>query len=310
MLSHLGFLDTEDVGIGLLEPLWEILSSDTHRFHLGYIVINFYQCFISILISSSMEDLGGYKEPEKELSPAVYAGISVLVLFSLLGAVFCLIYKCRRKCLRRSDLKKEIDAKAKTEINLSTVHHDDTTLAFEDETKQKNDNETKKDMEMETENKIKELEKELQQATDRMDQLEQYCAERLDAIQKTLLNKLEGFKDPNATLVLDDKRELEQLFKGKIDAAHKSLLKKIEGVKSDDRKRDKVVKDIGSRLRLMESSKFSTEAETQKFTEEIIKVQRELEMVKDVVTIKHCTICNKKMRTTDGLMHHMQTVHN
>ena len=101
-----------------------------------------------------MEDLGGYKVPEKELSPAVYAGVTVLVLLSLLGAVFCLIYKCRRKCLSRSDLKKEIDAKAQTEINLSNVHHDDTTLAFEDETKQKNDNETKKDIEgIETENK-------------------------------------------------------------------------------------------------------------------------------------------------------------
>ena len=257
-----------------------------------------------------MEDLGGYKVPEKELSPAVYAGVTVLVLLSLLGAVFCLIYKCRRKCLSRSDLKKEIDAKAQAEINLSNVHHDDTTLAFEDETKQKNDNETKKDIEgIETENKKNELEEGLQQVKAKMDQLEQDCAERLDDIQKTLLNKLEGFKDPNATLVLDDKRELEQLFKGKLDASHKSVLKKIEGVKSEERKRDKVVKDIGSRLRLLECSKFSTQAETQELKQESIKVQRELDMVKDLVTIKHCTICNKKMRTLDGLMHHMQNVH-
>ena len=93
----------------------------------------------------------------------------------------------------------------------------------------------------------------------------------------------------------------------RLDASHKSLLKKVE---AEERKREKIVKDLNSKLIPIENSKSSSGAKSaEQPSHELVTLKREIEIIKDIITIRHCNICRKKMKTLDGLFHHVETVH-
>lgn len=93
------------------------------------------------------------------------------------------------------------------------------------------------------------------------------------------------------------------VFKKEIVSCGKKVefLEKTQKVLKEDN-----IKRIDKRVALLETSKSIPPSTA---SQDILKVQREIESLKDLIAVRHCNYCNKKFKTIEGLRHHVQAIH-
>ena len=83
------------------------------------------------------------------------------------------------------------------------------------------------------------------------------------------------------------------------------LNKQMEQFKKFNQRMEKMSISISG----LEETKVDNLEKTQQVHHKILKIQRDFDILKKNVDVRHCNKCNKKFTTTEGLLHHNNSVH-